>query len=249
MPDKAFSFTPKTYHLFHYVLSGKGTVSYGNKEYSLHPGEFFYIAPGESAHYRPDPSDPWTYEWVGMGGVSASNLIELAGITMATPIYLDKRRSAKPFFDRMVLSAKGNGEFSLDGLSAAYGLFDLISKPKLSAGESSQKKLHIESAKEFIRNNYAFDISVTDIANSVGVSPNYLSNIFKEIDGSSPKKYLIEIRMLRASVLLASGELPIKEVARLCGYPKQLHFSTAFSKYYGVSPSTYKANASGRSKK
>ena len=242
VPDKAFTFTPKTYHLFHYVISGKGILTYGEKEYILKAGDFFYIAPGDKPYYRPDPTDPWTYEWVGIGGVSASNLIALAGISGDNPVYSDKRRYAKPFFDRMVLSQKAPGEFSLDGLSAAFGLFDLISEPKLRNEGYSQKKLHIESAKEFIRNNYAFDISVIDIASSVGVSPNYLSNIFKEIEDSSPKKYLIDVRMTRAAVLLGSSNIPVKEVGRLCGYPKQLHFSTAFRKRYEMSPSEYRKN-------
>ena len=93
VPDKAFTFTPKTYHLFHYVISGKGFLTYKEKEYILKAGDFFYIAPGDKPYYRPDPSDPWTYEWVGIGGVSAANLTVLSVIRGDNPLESVKIRS------------------------------------------------------------------------------------------------------------------------------------------------------------
>ena len=239
--DKLFTFTPKTYHLFHYVLSGKGQLVYDGTTYNLKAGDYFYIAPGDQPYYHPDPKDPWTYEWIGIGGSNASRLIELAGISASRPVQTDKGRELKRFFDGAYASQKHEkGSFTLEALSCVYGLFAKISQPESPVSQVSAKRNHIEAAKEFIDNNFAFDISVEDVAKSVGVSPNYLSNIFNELESSSPKRYLTKVRMEKAAALLRQGRHKIKEVAAMVSYSNQLHFSTAFRKYYGTSPASYK---------
>ncbi len=239
--DKIFTFTPKTCHLFHYVVAGKGHLSYNGKEYDIKAGEFFYIAPGDQPYYRPDPKDPWAYEWIGISGSNATKLIHLAHISADNPVGQDKARELKRYFDA-IYSAQNpeKGSFTLDALAALYGFFGKISHPEVSQAHVSAKQAHIAAAKEFIENNYAFSISVEDVAKSVGVSPNYLSNIFNEIESSSPKRYLTQTRMEKAALLLRSGQYKIKEVAAMVAYPNQLHFSAAFHKYFGVSPVSYK---------
>ncbi len=243
--DKSFTFTPKAYHLFHYVVAGKGRLTYNGVDYDIKAGEIFYIAPGDQPYYRPDPKDPWAYEWIGVDGSNASRLIHLAGISAEHPVLMDKARELKRYFDGIHgAQTHEKGTFSLDALAYAYGLFAKISHPESASGHASAKQTHIATAKEFIENNYAFAISVEDVAKSVGVSPNYLSNIFNELEQSSPKRYLTQTRMEKAALLLRSGQYKIKEVAAMVAYPNQLHFSAAFHKYFGVSPVAYKkANA------
>lgn len=243
VPGKATAFTPKSYHLFHYVVSGRGHLSYNGAEYDIKAGEFFYIAPGDKPTYRPDPKDPWSYEWIGISGSNAARLIHLAGISSEHPVVSDKARDIKRFFDGIYASqSQEKGVFTLEALAFAYGLFARISHPEKTEAHTSAKKAHIAAAKEFIENNYAFAITMEDVAKSVGVSPNYLSNIFKEIEDSSPKRFLIETRMEKAALLILSGQYRVKEVASMVAYPNQLHFSAAFHKYFGVSPSAYKKN-------
>lgn len=244
--DKVVTFTPKTYHLFHYILSGKGHLNYGNAEYDIKAGDFFYIAPGDQPRYQPDPHDPWSYEWIGLGGSSATRLIALSGISAENPVRADKTREIKRFFDGIVASQGDvKGTFSLDALSCAYGLFARIAKPVEPSSRLSAKQAHIAAAKEFIENNYAFSVTMESVAKSVGVTPNYLSNIFNELEGSSPKAYLTKTRMEKAALLLRSGQYRIKEIAAMVSYPNQLHFSAAFHKYFGVSPSEYKKRENG----
>ena len=80
---------------------------------------------------------------------------------------------------------------------------------------------------------------VDDIATNVGVTPNYLANIFAKFQKSSPKKFLTEIRMKNAAVFLRTGAYRIHEVGEKVGFSNQLHFSNEFKKYYGVSPLNY----------
>lgn len=246
VPDKVFSFTPKSYHLFHYVATGKGTLEYKGVVYSIHAGQLFYIAPGDKPLYKPDPRDPWSYVWLGFNGANAKRFLQLAGISSDSPVYSDPERILKPYFESIENEKRAKGFFDLFSLGEAYHLFAKLVEPYLVSGvELNAKRRHVEAAKEFVHNNYAFDISAHDIAKSVGVSPNYLANIFRELDHSSPKKYLIKVRMEKAALILSIGQDKIKDVAKMVSFKSQLHFSNAFHKYYGVSPSTYLAKQKG----
>lgn len=248
VPDKVFQFTPKKYHLFHYVETGKGTLEYKGVVYNLHAGQFFYIAPGDEPYYKPDPKDPWSYVWLGFAGSNAAKFLKMAGISPEHPVYDDPDRRYKSFFENIENENKSSGYFTLAALGYAYQLFGaLAASAPARQTDIDTKRRHVESAKEFIYNNYAFDISADDIAKSVGISPNYLANIFRVVESSSPKKFLTKVRMEKAGLLLATDQYKVKEVAQMVSFRNQLHFSNAFRHYFGVSPSEYKKKGSLRS--
>ena len=103
----------------------------------------------------------------------------------------------------------------------------------------SKSSIAVQLAKDYIKNNYQFDISIEDIAKNTNVTPNHLSLIFKKEEGMTTKRYLTKVRMSTAMSLLQSGKIRIKDVASMVGYPNQLHFSSEFKKYYGKSPKLF----------
>jgi AraC-like DNA-binding protein len=240
IPDKVFHFTPKDYHLFHYVTAGKGTFEIDGETYHLHRGMIFYIPPHVEPHYSPDPDDPWAYEWLGFSGSSASGFLALAGLSREHPIYSDDSFSLKEFFDSIVNEYALKGTLDLYCLGEAYRLFGrLIQNGAGQEKTLTAKETHLQAAKEYIQNNYQFEIKVDDVASNVGVSANYLASVFKELEDSSTKAYLTKVRMEKAKLLLATGQYKIKEVAEMTGYKNQLHFSGEFHKYYGEAPSAF----------
>lgn len=94
---------------------------------------------------------------------------------------------------------------------------------------------------EYFDNNYMSNVSLDDIAKNMYVSPVYISKIFKEKTGESPINYLINLRLEKAKDLLLTTESPIKVIAQSVGYNDAYYFSKLFKKYYGYSPSKFKA--------
>lgn len=237
--DKAISLTKKDYHLFHYVLFGKGTLIINMKEYRLSKGSIFFIPPNTDAVYFPDREDPWVYEWVGFGGDKSNDFIEDLELSMDNPIIVDKNKQYKPFFDHIVSRYNEFGYSDISSLGALYQLLGTMLFDRQGRQVMPKSSLTVQLAKDFIRNNYQFNITIDDIAKNANVTPNYLSAIFQKEEEMTTKKYLTKVRMNNAMNLLTSGKLKIKEVATLVGYPNQLHFSSEFKKYYGESPIHY----------
>lgn len=84
------------------------------------------------------------------------------------------------------------------------------------------------------------DLTVAGLAAEVFLSPNYLSQIFKQETGESVTEVLTKTRMEAAKELLKSADLRILEIAEMVGYENTTYFSTVFKKYTGLYPQKYR---------
>ena len=82
--------------------------------------------------------------------------------------------------------------------------------------------------------------SAREFARSCGVSESSVKNYFRGVYGQSIPQYTRQLRMTRASELLASTSLPVSEIAGRVGYESQSKFSAAFRREFGVSPLEYR---------
>ncbi|RAR41801.1 response regulator [Paenibacillus sp. MDMC362] len=100
---------------------------------------------------------------------------------------------------------------------------------------------NIQKAKRYIEENYAMeDLSLQEVADSVGMSVTYLSRTFKSETNMNFVKYLVQVRMEKAKELLAESELSAQETAYRVGFSDYVHFSKTFKKFHGLTPSAYR---------
>ena len=98
----------------------------------------------------------------------------------------------------------------------------------------------VEQAKQYIKENFAKEISLDDVSRTVNISPYYFSKIFKEETDENFIEYLTNIRMEKAKELLNNTDYSMKEICSLCGYSDPNYFSRSFKKKMGVTPTEYK---------
>jgi two-component system response regulator YesN len=98
----------------------------------------------------------------------------------------------------------------------------------------------VEKAKAFIGSNYAQDVSNLVMSQTIGVSPNYLGQVFKRETGDSVHDYLNNVRIEEAKKLLKTTNLLVFEIAFRVGYKDQYYFSTVFRKKVGLTPKEYR---------
>ena len=93
---------------------------------------------------------------------------------------------------------------------------------------------------EFIEEHLADDLSLDTLSAEVGLSPLYMSRVFKAAIGQPPHQYVLSRRVERAKDLLRNTETPIAEVACATGFSSQSHLSNWFNRTVGVSPAIYR---------
>lgn len=101
----------------------------------------------------------------------------------------------------------------------------------------------IDTLIRTIETRYQEPLTIEELAKQVHLTPNYISNIFKENIGESIIDYLTKIRMQHAVRLLGDASLKIYEVAEQTGYNSTSYFSVVFKGMYGASPKEYRDTA------
>lgn len=98
----------------------------------------------------------------------------------------------------------------------------------------------IYSAVDYMRENYHRHITLNEVADYVGYSHAYFSNIFKEEMHCSFRAYLNGIRIKKSIPLLLSGKFSISEICEMTGFPDQSSFGKVFKQETGTSPGKYR---------
>lgn len=96
-------------------------------------------------------------------------------------------------------------------------------------------------AKDFIEENYAKNISVSDIASGVGISESLVFHLFKDGEKTTPSDYLRSVRIRHAGqMLLSDPTRKIGELALLCGFFDAAYFCKVFKAETGMTPKDYR---------
>lgn len=95
----------------------------------------------------------------------------------------------------------------------------------------------IRSVKEYLTAHFLDDHSLVSLSRHFGVNTNKLMTLFKRLFGKSIFEFIGELRMDYAREQLRGGERRVVDIARELGYRNANHFSTAFKKKHGITPS------------
>ncbi|MBU5673108.1 response regulator transcription factor [Paenibacillus brevis] len=157
-----------------------------------------------------------------------------------------------------IVICSGYGEFEYARSAMKLGVINYLLKPLVLdeflevMEEITQEKAYqepdqvtqeskvIQQVKEFIKNNFQRDVSLSEAANEVYLSPGYLSILFKKETGENFSKYLTDYRLRKANHLLTQSNMKINDIAEYVGIENPSYFCKLFKNKYGVSPAQYR---------
>lgn len=219
----------RDYYLLHFVVSGEGVFYSHHKEHKLSRGNIFIIRPGETTTYQASSENPWFYRWVGF-----TSDLDLSAAFSEDVIYAPEC----DYLFRMIVGVETVNVTKEYYICAK--IFELLSLLSYNKEPANQSDNYVEMAKYYIETNYTcFDISISNIADSLNLDRSYFSTLFRRSTGKSPQEYLLNYRLNKAAEMLAIGALKSGEVGKACGYSNPFHFSKIFKQRFGVSPSRY----------
>lgn len=101
----------------------------------------------------------------------------------------------------------------------------------------------VDGAIAFIQKNYSREISLQETASSLGISANYLSNLFRKKREQGFVEYLVEYRIQKAKELLLHSNCKVHEISHMVGFREAKYFIRTFKKETGMSPTSYRQYA------
>ena len=229
------------YYLWLSTESGYGLVNPDNlTEIELHSGQGILLPPDTPYSYYPQGSKPWITSFITF----SSSMSDAIPQIMGTKDYL--LAADNPHFSfteqlHQLSEQYSDPEFiDQDNLSADAYHFLLMIRKYSDLGHpvhSQQYMTYIYPVLKMIREQYATELTVQQMADAVFVTPQYLSRMFNLYLNMSVHQYLKHYRLYQAMRLLSvRSDLKIKEVSNRCGFSDVSHFIRAFKEVNGFTP-------------
>ena len=114
-------------------------------------------------------------------------------------------------------------------------IMDLMSPKK-----ETRSGIIIRHVKNTIKNKYMEQISVASIAETVNLTPTYLSVLFNKETGETINDYITRVRLENAKKLLCDPTIKINDICLRVGYLSLSYFTKLFKKYTGMTPGQYR---------
>lgn len=234
------------------ILAGEGSHIFNGVNYELGPGSIFLLTPADFHGLTPLPGE--TFEIYNI--IFSEEFLEEE---LRHLLFDNSRRYLTAFTGEILQQAIESCrriETELAGKQPGHHLVvrsELTTllvvlarrcvaaapEPETSIGSDFAPPA-IRKAITFIQHHFREEISLPDIAGQARLNPNYFSERFKDITGSSFQRYVINLRLDFAASLLRVSQLPVTEICYASGFKTLSHFERIFKLKFNQTPHAYR---------
>jgi AraC-like DNA-binding protein len=227
---------------FQFTLAGFGHFElYGRPPQRIPPGTgFFAVLPSRHRYYLPEASPGWTFGWIGIFHPyllrRIAKQVAATGPVIQTP-------PGSPLIKRAMRLVRGafRKDFS-DKFEVERELFDFTLEFERLAQEMQKPKG--ESLLEDLESRVLADprhpVTVEVLAAEHGMSRSAFSHFFRARTGTTPAHFMTEVRVQKATRMLATTNLSLEEIASECGFANANHFGKVFRRFRQQSAGAYR---------
>lgn len=225
-----------------FCAAGSGTLRYDDKEVNIGAGDYLFLPKNKSHSYYPN-EELWDVRWTAFEGSICDEILNRFGMTVPVVITPEDGSALEKIFDKMVMSQESDYlycDHTCSGLVYDY----LIEFHRfMDDNANSERSRHISMllpVLKYMHDNFRSDISMSQLSEIIGVTPQHFSRVFKKTMNARPNEFLTQIRLDEAKRLFSEKDVLVSEAAERSGFRDAGYFSTVFRKYEGVSPVQYK---------
>ncbi len=220
-----------------FSLAGCARTRIGREDFVHEAGTAILVRPGEVTWSAvPAGGPPWDFAYVSLRGAEAERLgcalFSRTGRRVplgATPETVDR------FADLFRKMSSGGFESPFSESLAAYGLLTALWNDATVPAVSAWRQ-RLDAALRFNAVNFDRPVSVSELADAVGLSESHLHRLFLRETGKTPHRFLVAARLERAREMLRTTTFSVKEVCARSGFADVPNFTRLFKRAYGVPP-------------
>lgn len=244
------------------LTDGEAVYKIGMREYLMKPGSFYFMSPQQLRYYK--KIKPWKgYVFVfseefihKFSPIPIYTEYPFFGLDANVQLNLDENQLKQllALLDKMQEYYTGTEPEKLKFIFH-YLTLVLLNAKKWHAEQNlletnTSRSIALSKTFGYLLERHFFEIAtqnaekilaVSDFAEKLNVSPNYLSDTVKKETGKTPTQIIKERTILEAKSLLRNTELTISEVAYFLTFDDPSYFAKYFKSATGISPSDFKA--------
>jgi len=232
-----------------------GSIEWGSKRCAL---EKFDYRPGDLALCHRHVG-----EWVGLMnvshlqlGISDEALMACSDGAYGEVELRPSRKFADPRLSAMVAAVHAemvagfpSGRLFLDSVEQAIAITlvngHAVRHRPVQIYRGGLGAARLRRIRELVHARMEDDLSLDDMAQSVGLSTAHFARMFRKSTGETPHQFVLRQRLERAKAMLRAPDARVLDVAVACGFKTQQHFAQAFRDVWGVSPTEYRQDLVG----
>jgi AraC family transcriptional regulator len=237
------------------MMLGPGSIEWGSSRTALE--KFNYIA-GDLAR-----CERHVGEWVGLMnvphlqvGISDAALMASSDGAYGEVELRASRKFANPRLRALVAAAQAEmvagfpgGRLFLDSIEQAMAIalvkdYAVRHRP-VQIYQGGLGSARLRRIKELVDVKMEDDLSLDEMAQSVGLSTAHFARMFRKSTGETPHQFVLRQRVERAKAMLRAPDGRVLDVAVACGFKTQQHFAQVFRDVCGVSPTEYRQDFLG----
>jgi AraC family transcriptional regulator len=232
------------------MMLGTGSIEWGSRRSAM---EKFDYQAGDLAL-----CDRHVGEWVGLMatphlqlGISDAPLMAASDGAYGEVGLHPHRKFADPRLGALVAAAHAemvagfsSGRLFLDSIEQAMAValvngYAVRHRP-VQMYKGGLGSARLRTIKELVHAKIEDDLSLDEMAQSVGLSTAHFARMFRKSTGETPHQFVLRQRIERAKAMLRAPDARILDVAVACGFKTQQHFAQVFRDVCGVSPTEYR---------
>ena len=215
-----------------YTIGGSGHISFNDRCFVTQPGSVLLFEHDEITGWRTN-GDRWQFWWFEFSG--QSDELPLYQV-MSVDTQADDESLVEFCFDKI----RSLDIYAASAASACFALmlFRWLASTDHEYSNNTHEHRIVERVVNYMHQNIVKPQGAADWAKTASLSPRRLRDIFKSVTGKSPKGHYDALRLKMALDMLVRGNTIEATAWQLC-FSSRYHFTNAFRKYYGVSPSKH----------
>jgi AraC family transcriptional regulator len=237
------------------MMLGTGSIEWGSRRSAL---EKFDYAAGDLAL-----CDRHVGEWVGRMvtphlqlGISDAPLMAASDGAYGEVELRPQRKFADPRLGALVAAAHAemvagfpSGRLFLDSIEQAMAVAlvngHAVRHRPVHMYKGGLGSARLRRIRELVHAKIEDDLSLDEMAQSVGLSTAHFARMFRKSTGETPHQFVLRQRIELAEAMLRAPNARVLDVAVACGFKTQQHFAQVFRDVCGVSPTEYREDFIG----
>ncbi|WP_439559714.1 AraC family transcriptional regulator [Dyadobacter sp.] len=206
-------------------------------------GTAFLLFPNVWHRYKPSQESGWEEFWVGFGGHYSEYLMRQDCFNAENPlIRIGFNSELLNVFIRLVQTLKFEGiAYKQISSCLVIQLLGLIYASALMTDHArSYKEKLVHRMRYQIHESSTVNLDMEKLARQHGVSYGWFRKAFKEVIGTSPGQYHLNLKIEKACEMLRETSLSVSEIAYKTGFESEFYFSRIFKKKMTVPPTSYR---------
>jgi AraC-like DNA-binding protein len=230
--------------IFQYTLEGSGVFLEQHRKQRLGPQmAFTAIVPSDHAYYLPADSIRWSFFWLNISHPYIVSRIEHRMKTVG-PLLRVPPESILLLQAYKLLASLYQAPFP-DPFREEQALFDFLIEYERTAFHlrypSSEREQLLQHVRAVVSGSLRQPLGVEELAKRYGMSRSHFSHYFKSMTGTTPARFIIQVRLDEAIHLLLHTPRTLEEVANETGFADANHLCKVFRRFLYMSPGEWRS--------